>query len=202
MPEASRIVRARYNRIAPFYDLLDRFIPESWRREAVGLARGDVLEVGVGTGKNLSLYPAGCRVTAIDFSPAMLARARVRAARAHVPVRLFEMDVEHLAFADATFDTVLATFVFCSVPDPARGLAEVRRVCRPAGRLVLLEHVRSEHPLLGIMMDLLNPLARYLVGDNINRRTVAAVEAAGFHLLREQDIAGPLVKLIVARPAS
>lgn len=112
------------------------------------------------------------------------------------------MDVEHLAFADATFDTVLATFVFCSVPDPARGLAEVRRVCRPEGRVVLLEHVRSEHPLLGIMMDLLNPLARYLVGDNINRRTVAAVEAAGCHLLRVQDVAGPLVKLIVARPAS
>lgn len=201
MSQATRIVRARYNRIAPFYDLLDRFIPESWRREAVGLARGHVLEVGVGTGRNLSLYPAGCRVTAIDLSPAMLARARMRASRAPVPVHLLEMDVEHLAFPDRTFDTVLATFVFCSVPDPARGLAEVRRVCRPEGRVVLLEHVRSEHPLLGIMMDLLNPLARYLVGDNINRRTVAAVGAAGFHLLRVRELAGPLVKLIVARPA-
>jgi len=117
-----------------------------------------VLEVGVGTGKNMPYYPAGIRVTAVDLSGQMLSRARRRAPHLRLPVPLVQTDVQALAFPDAAFDTAVATFVFCSVPDPVRGLREVARVVRLGGLVVLLEHVRAEGPILGRLMDLLDPL--------------------------------------------
>jgi ubiquinone/menaquinone biosynthesis C-methylase UbiE len=179
---------------------MDRMISPALRRKVLALARGKVLEVGVGTGKNLPYYPPGCEVTGIDFSPRMLARARMKAPSAPVPVNLIEMDVQKLEFADDTFDTVVATFVFCSVPDPVKGLREIRRVCKPEGRIILLEHVRSENPLLGALMDLLNPIPLYLIGSNINRRTVENVKAAGLKIRDLTDIKGKIVKLIIASP--
>lgn len=197
-------VRERYNRIAPFYDLLEypmeRLLFHRLRRLVWQHAQGKILEVGVGTGRNIAFYPPGAHVTAIDISPAMLARAERRARQLERPVELLLMDVQHMTFADASFDTVLATFVFCSVPDPVVGLKEVKRVCRPDGQVVLLEHVRSEHPVWGKLMDCLNPLAVRLIGDNINRRTVDNVKLAGLQLRRVEDVAGPLVKLILANP--
>jgi ubiquinone/menaquinone biosynthesis C-methylase UbiE len=196
--------RARYDRLAPFYDWLEfpleRLVFHRLRRLVWQYARGKILEVGVGTGRNMVFYPAGSEITAIDISPAMLARAERRARKLGRRVELRLMDVEHLTLADATFDTVLATFVFCSVYDPVAGLKEVRRVCRPDGQVVLLEHVRSDHPPWGKLMDWLNPLAVGLLGDNINRRTVDNVERAGLTLKQVEDVAGPLVKLIVATP--
>lgn len=193
-------IRRRYNRTALYYDWMDRLFPVSLRRRVLAHARGKVLEVGVGTGANLPHYPPGCEVVAIDFSPAMLARAREKVASARVPVQLLEMDVQAMDFPDDSFDTVVATCVFCSVPDPVAGLREVRRVCRPGGRVVLLEHVRSENPLIGAIMDLLNPLCTMLIGDNINRRTVANVQAGGLQLIEVQDVFAKIVKLIVATP--
>ncbi|MBE3571903.1 MAG: class I SAM-dependent methyltransferase [Moorella humiferrea] len=198
--ELTEIIKKRYNRTALFYDWMDRMIPSDWRRRVWQEARGRVLEVGVGTGANFPFYPPGCRVTAIDFSPGMLARARQKLHLAGVPVDLKEMDVQHLEFGDASFDTVVATCVFCTVPDPVQGLKEVRRVCRPDGRIILLEHVRSEQWFLGPLMDALNPLFLYLIGSNINRRTVANVSRAGIEIDREDDLAGKIVKLIVGHP--
>jgi len=154
----------------------------------------------LGTGANFSFYPPDCQVTAIDFSPRMLARAKQKLYLARAPVTLLEMDVQQLDFPAASFDTVVATFVFCSVPDPVRGLQEVRRVCHPEGKIVLLEHVRSENGLFGPLMDLLNPLIVYLIGSNINRRTVENVKKAGIKLERVENLAGKIVKLIVGRP--
>nr|WP_256218159.1 class I SAM-dependent methyltransferase [Moorella thermoacetica] len=198
--ELTEIIKKRYNRTALFYDWMDRMIPAGLRRRVWQEARGRVLEVGVGTGANFPFYPSGCRVTAIDFSPGMLTRARQKLHLARVPVDLREMDVQHLEFDAATFDTVVATCVFCTVPDPVRGLQEVCRVCRPEGKIVLLEHVRSEHWLLGPLMDALNPLVLYLIGSNINRRTVINVRKAGIIIEREENLAGKIVKLIVGRP--
>ncbi|MEW8959282.1 2-methoxy-6-polyprenyl-1,4-benzoquinol methylase, mitochondrial [Moorella humiferrea] len=198
--EQTEIIKERYNRTALFYDWMDRMIPKEWRRRVWQEAWGRVLEVGVGTGANFPFYPPGCRVTAIDFSPGMLARARQKLHLAGVPVDLKEMDVQHLEFGDASFDTVVATCVFCTVPDPVQGLKEVRRVCRPDGRIILLEHVRSEQWFLGPLMDALNPLFLYLIGSNINRRTVANVSRAGIEIDREDDLAGKIVKLIVGHP--
>lgn len=196
----SDIIKRRYNRTAIFYDAMDWMIPTSFRKQAVELAKGKVLEVGVGTGSNLSYYTQGCQVTGIDFSPGMLAKARKKVHRATVPVTLLEMDAQHMDFPDNTFDTVIATCVFCSVPDPVQGLREVRRVCKPEGQIILLEHVRSENPLLGALMDILNPVSLYLIGSNINRRTVENVMEAGIRINKVENVFGKIVKLIVAHP--
>lgn len=196
----TEIIRKRYNRTARFYDWMDKMIPDAVRQRALSQATGKVLEVGVGTGKNLPYYREGCEVTGIDFSPGMLAKAREKSHLARVPVTLVEMDAQHMTFPDGAFDTVVATCVFCSVPDPIQGLLEVRRVCKPNGKIVLVEHVRSENSLLGWLMDVLNPVSLHLVGSNINRRTVENVRTAGMDIRQVEDLTGKIVKLIVASP--
>jgi ubiquinone/menaquinone biosynthesis C-methylase UbiE len=158
-----------------------------------------VLEIGVGTGKNFPYYPEGVDITAIDFSDGMLKRAREKAKRQQVRVRLEQMDVQELKYDDNTFDTVVATFVFCSVPDPIRGFTEVGRVCQPGGKVVLLEHVLSANRLLGWFMNLSNPVVVRMVGANINRRTVVNVSRSGLVVERVTDLAAGIFKLIEAR---
>ncbi|MGB8648413.1 MAG: class I SAM-dependent methyltransferase [Anaerolineae bacterium] len=140
-------------------------------------------------------------VTAIDLSDEMLAQANTRAAELGVAVDLREGDVQALSFPDNSFDTAVATFVFCSVPDPIQGLRELNRVVKPGGRILLLDHVRIDGPVIGGLMDLLNPLVVRLWGANINRRTVENVKRAGLEIESIADL-GPMqmVKLIVARP--
>jgi len=181
---ATAATRARYDRIARMYDAMERgserrFAP--WREALWQQVRGPrVLEVGGGTGKNMPFYPPGMDITAVDLSPRMLERARTRAAREGYGVNLQEADIQALPFPDASFDTVVATFVFCSVPDPILGLGELRRVLVPCGQLLLLEHVLARHPLLRTLMQAANPVVVRLMGANVNRRTVQNVQRAGF----------------------
>jgi len=201
----TRATRARYNRIAAIYDLMEAFIERTafaaWRQRLwAGVPAGRVLEVGVGTGKNLPYYPAGAQVTAIDLSERMLERARRRATDLGVRVDLRLMDAQRLAFPAGAFDAAVATFVFCSVPDPVQGLRELGRVVRPGGDIWLLEHMRVDRPVIGPLMDLLNPLVVRMVGANINRRTVENVRRAGLILVSVEHLQGELVRLIHARP--
>jgi len=198
--------RARYDRLAPFYNLMEALMERlafaRWRKELWSLVGGQrLLEVGVGTGKNTPYYPRGAKVAAIDLSPKMLARASRRGREMGERLDLYLMDAEDLAFPDHTFDTVVAGFVFCSVPDPVRALKEQGRVVRPGGRIVLLEHVRSDIPPWGRLMDLLNPLVVRLTGANINRPTLENIGRARLEIEEERDLS-PLgiVKLIVAKP--
>lgn len=200
---ASETVRRRYNRKARSYDrkqaMMER-VAGRWRRELWSRARdGEVLEIGVGTGSNMPLYPGGCRITGIDIAEKMLERANARAAALGIVADLRRMDVQHLDFPDKHFDCAAATFVFCSVPDAIAGLAEVRRVLRPGGTLLLLEHVRSENRFVGRMMDLLNPVVVRLAGANVNRHTVENVYAAGFAEVRVSTHMRGIIKLIEAR---
>ena len=138
-------------------------------------------------------------MTAIDLTPGMLERAHRRAAALGVNVTLQLGDAQHLDFPDATFDEAAATFVFCSVPDPVLGLREAARVLKPGGRLLLLEHMRAATPLLGALMDLLNPVVVRVMGANINRRTAENVQRSGLQLLQVEELGmGGIFKLIVA----
>jgi ubiquinone/menaquinone biosynthesis C-methylase UbiE len=128
----------------------------------------------------------------------MLERACMRRDRGSVDVRLLLADAQSLPFPDGSFDTVVTTFVFCSIPDPATGLAEARRVLRPGGQLLLLEHVLSGRPMAGRLMRVLNPFVVRVMGANINRRTVERVAEAGFRLRQVDRLWSDIVVLIDA----
>ena len=198
------MTRARYQRLAPMYDRMEavperRFHP--WRQRLWSLVHGPrVLEVGVGTGKNMSFWPRAVELTAIDLTPGMLDKAQRRAAELKLRVDLRLGDVQALEFPDASFDAAVATFVFCSVPDPVLGLRELKRVVKPGGQIILLEHMRSPNKVIGKIMDVLNPLVVRVMGANINRRTLENVQAAGWSIEQADDLGmGGIIKLIVAR---
>ena len=196
--------RARYQRIASLYDLTEVLVEKryvTWREYLWSMIVGSkLLEVGVGTGKNISFYPPEMEITAIDLTPGMLERARKRAHKSGLAIDLRIGDVQNLEFLDNTFDTVMATFVFCSVPNPVLGLKEVLRVTKPGGQALFIEHVRSETLLLGAMMDLVNPMVVRLMGPNINRRTAHNVQLTGLEIIEIKNLGmGDIFKLIVAQ---
>jgi len=194
-------VRKRYDRISKVYDIFEQPMEimalKKWREEVAKDLKGKVLEVGVGTGKNIPYYPDDIEVTAIDFSEKMLAKATRKANELNKKVKLIHMDAQNMDFPDNTFDTVFTTCVFCSVPDPVKGLEEIRRVCKPDGKIIMIEHVRSEKKVLGLIMDTLNPLTVNLYGANINRRTVNNIGMAGFTEVEVTNITSDIVKKIV-----
>ncbi len=195
----TEVIRKRYNRTSLFYDCMDRMIKDDVRRRVIEQAQGSVLEVGVGTGNNLRFYSPDCQVTGIDFSPGMLKKARDKA-KGLSNVELYEMDVQNLEFDDNTFDSIVSTCVFCSVPDPVKGLRELRRVCKPDGKLIFLEHVRSSKKLMGLVMDFFNPAVVKLIGANINRRTLENIEKAGIKLKDVETVDMEIIKLVIAVP--
>ena len=190
--------------MAPYFEgmeaVMEGLFFKNWRKKLWAKVVGyHILEVGVGTGKNFDYYPAEARITAIDFSQEMLKQAARKKDRKHTQVELHLMDVQSLCFADNSFDTVIASFVFCSVPLPLKGLKELYRVCKPGGQVLLLEHVLSSKPVLAKIMNFINPAIVKLAGANINRNTVKNVKACGFASVRVDERSGDIIKLIEAR---
>lgn len=151
-----------YDKLAKVYDLIFGPTLHPGRLQAIDrmdIQAGErVLEVGVGTGINLSLYPREADVTGIDFSSSMLEKARERAARPDAaPVRLLQMDAADLRFADDSFDIVYAPYLISVVPDPVKVAQEMRRVCRPGGRIIFLNHFLSPNPILSRIERLISP---------------------------------------------
>lgn len=201
--------RSRYDAAAPIYDLLEwpveRWLYRSWREQLWAKVEGpEVLEIGVGTGRNIPYYPDEVRVTAIDLSPKMLHRARRVAARhPEKDATLREMNAQDLDLPDGAFDEVVSTFVFCSVPDPVKGLREALRVTRPGGRLHLLEHVKAAPAWLGRAMEILDPPMHWLTGVHIARETAENVKRAGWIVERVEPLtrADLFVRIEVRKPA-
>lgn len=165
-------------------DRVDRLGAAEHRQRLVEDAKGEVLEIGAGTGKNLPLYWAATRVVALEPDAAMRARAREAAKGAPVPIEVVEGDATALPFPDGSFDTVVSSLVLCTVPDPGRALAEARRMLRPGGTLRFYEHVRAEDPRLARWQDRLERPWRWIGrGCHPNRDTAAAVAEAGFALV-------------------
>lgn len=165
--------------IAPF----DSFGVRKWRQWVVSAAQGRVLELGVGTGLNLGHYHAVESVAAIDPDGASLQRAVARRNGNAQPISLNQARAEELPFADASFDVVLGTLVFCTIGEPMRALNEVRRVLKPGGTFRLIEHVRVENRLIAGAQDAITPLWKQIAGGcHLNRDTLSAVERAGFHV--------------------
>ncbi|HSA99358.1 MAG TPA: methyltransferase domain-containing protein [Anaerolineales bacterium] len=203
--EATALTRARYQRISRIYDRLESLMERRvrpWRERLWQSVTGPrVLEVGVGTGKNMPFWPLNCRITAIDLTPGMLDIAQQRAKTLNrQSEELCLGDVQRLEFPSRVFDTVVSTFVFCSVPDPLKGLMEIRRVIRPGGQVLFLEHVRIDRPVVGSVMDALAPLIVRLNGANINRRTVENIRIAGLQIehVENLDKMG-MFKLVLAK---
>ena len=161
------------------------------RSRLLGELEGDVLEIGAGTGASLPHYERASRVVALEPDPSMAKRLPERVAAARVPVEVVAGSAEAIPYADESFDVVVSTFMLCSVADPAAVLAETRRVLKPDGKLVLLEHVRGEGRTAR-WQERLTPLHRRVAGNcHLNRDTRATVAAARFDATRVESIALP-----------
>lgn len=203
MLEATDRVRAVYDRQAPFYDrviaVAEALLFSGGREWACRQAQERVLEVGIGTGRNLPCYAPDVEVSGIDLSPAMLTRAEDRAKQLGRTVDLRVADAQHLPFADASFDTVLATLTLCSIPDEVAAVAEMARVMRPGGRLVLLDHVASPSPAVRRIQRILDPLFVRLAEDHLLREPTDAVRRAGLVIESQNRSRLGLVLRLTAR---
>lgn len=149
------------------------------RRRLLRRASGEVLEVACGTGANFPYYPNECTITAVDVSPAMVEIGEQRAEKLELDVRFRIMDAEMLAFPDEHFDTVVSTLTVCTFPDPVAALEEMKRVCRDDGRILLLEHGRSDNRLVGRFQDVREDAHAKQFGCHWNREPLDLVERAG-----------------------
>jgi ubiquinone/menaquinone biosynthesis C-methylase UbiE len=180
----------------------ERSFMEPLRKEIIGQAKGIILEIGAGNGLNFAFYnPEQVeRVEAVEPDNAMLRYARERLNTARVPITLTQAPVEALPFADETFDSAVATLVFCSVTDPERGLSEIRRVLKPEGILLLIEHVRAHGAFARQLQNIITPVTKRVAGNcHWNRDTARSVINADFEIEDRRDIDGHIPPMIVLR---
>jgi ubiquinone/menaquinone biosynthesis C-methylase UbiE len=191
---------SRYDRQMGWWER--RLFGQDNRPWAARRAEGDALDVAVGTGLNLPFYGPDVRVTGIDLSPAMLEVARQRAADLGREVGLREGDAHHLPFADASFDTVVCTFSLCNIPDPHQAVAEMRRVLRPGGRLVLVDHIGSSSKPVYWLQKGIEVITVRIDGDHMTRRPADLVQQLGFDIIERDRFRWGIVERLVARKAT
>lgn len=201
---ASREISAKYDRFAGWYDWIEG-IPDllgvrRLRRSLLERASGRVLEVAVGTGKNFYHYPPDCRITAVDVSREMLNIARERAAKIFMDTSFSLADAEALPFADHCFDTVVSSLSACTFLNPAAAFAEMARVCRMDGKILLLEHGRSDRDWLGRWQDRHADTCVKPVGCHWNREPLELVQQVGLKVVRARRNFFGVFHLIEAEP--
>jgi ubiquinone/menaquinone biosynthesis C-methylase UbiE len=188
----------RYDRQIAIFEKIQLGGGREWLGER---ARGRVLEVAIGTGRDLPHYPADVTLTGIELSPAMLAIARKRAADLGRDADLQEGDAEHLPCGDASFDTVVCALALCTIPDPATAISEMKRVLVPGGRLLLLDHIASTWPPVYVAQWLLERITIPAEGEHFTRRQLPLVLAAGFQLVESERLkAGTVERIHAVKP--
>jgi ubiquinone/menaquinone biosynthesis C-methylase UbiE len=196
-------VRRHYDSTASRYDrqikLAERILFGDGRQWVCSQALGEVLELAIGTGRNLRYYPAGVRLTGIELSPAMLDLARQEAAVLGRHADLRVGDAQELEFPDESFDTVICTLSLCTIPDDRAAIREAHRVLRPGGRFILLEHVRSPLRRVRVGQRLLEPLFLRFEHDHLTRDPLDHLEQAGFEVTAVARLKWGIVERLVAR---
>jgi ubiquinone/menaquinone biosynthesis C-methylase UbiE len=200
----SREISEKYDRFARWFDLVEG-IPnllgvKKLRRRLLRHASGNVLEVAVGTGKNLPYYPPGCRIIAVDVSREMLNVARQRAAKFPMAVSFLLADAEALPFSDKSFDTVVSSLTTCTFPNPAAALHKMARVCKTEGRVLLLEHGRSDREWLGRWQDKRADRHAKQLGCHWNREPLKLVREASMKVVNGGRVFFGVFHEIEAKP--
>lgn len=158
------------------------------RKEIIGRATGRVLEIGSGTGVNFPFYQNVEHVDAIELNSMMIEKSKNRQRFATVPIKMHSQSAEKLDFIDKTFDSVVATLVFCTIPDPVNALKEIKRVCKPDGKILFFEHVKMKHPFLVRMQNTLTPFWKWICdGCHLNRDTLQLITEAELKVKRVQS---------------
>jgi ubiquinone/menaquinone biosynthesis C-methylase UbiE len=204
--QTAKVLRA-WEKSAPSYDKQIALFEKIWftggREWLAARAQGRVLEVAVGTGRNLPFYPADVSVTGIELSPAMLAIARQRAADLGADVDLRTGDAQALPFDDQAFDTVVCALSLCTIPDPATAIGEMRRVLVPGGRLLLLDHIGSTWPPIRAAQWLLERVTIRAAGEHFTRRQLPLVRAGGLDIVEVERLkAGSVERIFARKPAT
>ncbi len=194
----------KYDRASKTYDFFEmpaeKLLFSRLRKQAFSNISGKILEIGVGTGKNMLYYPSVAEVTAIDFSGGMLDKAMIMKNKLDLSnVNLIKMDAQNLKFANSTFDFVISAFVFCTIPDPVKGLAEAYRVLKPDGKAIFIEHMKSSSLLLNVMLNAMNLITVPMMGTYMNRETQNNIEKAEFRIESVEKHVFDIVRLIVSR---
>lgn len=203
IPNETDRIRRIFDKQAPKYDRtmsrFERLLFTGNREWVCSRAEGDVLELAVGTARNLPLYPDEVSVTGVELSPEMAALGRCRAEELGREIDLRVGDVENLDFPDQSFDTVVCTYGLCTIPDDRAAIREVKRVLRPGGKLLLAEHVRSPNPIVRAIQRLLDPLAHRFGGDHLLRDPLDHLATEGFEVVEVQRLKAGYVELVAAR---
>ncbi len=195
-----------YKSIAGLYDILDApfeyFRYRPLRGELFKGLEGNLLDAGVGTGRNFPHYPQGSKITGIDLSPAMLARAQQRRKELGTAVELRQMDVLNTQFPDNSFDSIVSTFMFCVLKSQHQqpALEELRRICHPEGEIRILEYAISEIPLRRFIQRLWAPWTRFAYGAEFDRNTEHYLDAAGLQLIEKKFLYKDIIKLLLVKP--
>src|SRR5215216_370291 len=201
--EQTEALKRHWEKEAPTYDrsmsFFERVLFGDGRAWVCSQASGEVLEVAVGTGRNLPFYPQGIRLTGIELSQEMLTIARRRATTLGREIDFQQGDAQALPFRDAAFDTVVCAFSLCSIPDDRKAVAEMKRVLRPGGKLLLIDHVPSTNRLLRDVQWLLEQVTLRLEGEHMLRRPLQLVQAEGFEMERVERLKAGIVERVAAR---
>ena len=206
LQEANELRRRAWSKEAAGYDKRIGFVErhllgEEHRHWACSRAHGDVLEVAVGTGLNLAHYAPDARLVGLDLVPEMLELARGRAEELGREIDLREGDAHDLPFPDETFDSVLCTYSLCNIPDEKRAIMEMKRVLRPGGSLLLVDHVRSTVTPLRWIQRAIEAATARAEGEHMTRRPFPHVVAAGFEIVeRERFRAGAVERIAATKP--